>query len=152
MHVSFHWVVNSLTSPGPDMEHFNAIARMVVDPFLLAVNAPWDLDLSGVPRLLVVMRGLPGSDKTTLAETIAEYAGERGATTIICSANDYFMRDGVFEFHADDLGLAHESCFNRCLDGLNQARDQGPDILRSSAHTMNKTRRGCSTGRMLWGT
>ncbi|KAE8979406.1 hypothetical protein PR001_g24560 [Phytophthora rubi] len=111
------------------MEQFNCIARGIVDPFWDAVNRQWGPDLSDVPRLLVVMRGLPGSGKTTLAETIAEYAGAKGATTMICSANHFFMHDGAFVFNGDDLGRAHEACYNRCLHGLSQARDQGPDII-----------------------
>jgi len=111
------------------MEHYNDIARGVVDPFMRIVNERWGSDLRDVPRMLVVMRGLPGSGKTTLAETIVEYAGEMGADCMICSANDFFMQNGVFQFNADDLGRAHDACFNRCLAGLSQARDQGPDII-----------------------
>jgi signal recognition particle GTPase len=91
------------------MEHYNDIARGVVDSFMRIVNERWGSDLRDVPRMLVVMRGLPGSGKTTLAETIVEYAGEMGADCMICSANDFFMQNGVFQFNADDLGRAHDA-------------------------------------------
>jgi hypothetical protein len=54
------------------------ITRGVVDPLMCIVNKQWGSDLRDVPRVLVVMRGLPGCGKTPLAETIVEYAGEMG--------------------------------------------------------------------------
>jgi signal recognition particle GTPase len=111
------------------MEHYNDITRGVVDPFMRIGNKRWGSDLCDVPRMFVVMRGLPGSGKTTLAETIVEYAGEMAVYCMICSANDFFMQNGVFQFNADDIGRAHDAGFNRCLAGLSQARDQGPDII-----------------------
>jgi predicted AAA+ superfamily ATPase len=91
------------------MEHYNNIARGVVDPFMRIVYERWGSDLHDVPRMLVVMRGLPRSGKTTLAETIVEYAGEMAVYCMIFSTNAVFMQNGVFQFNADDLGRAHDA-------------------------------------------
>ena len=56
-------------------------------------------------KILILVRGLPGSGKTTFAQSIA--AGP------VLSADDYFMVNGKYEFNADLLGKAHETCLNR---------------------------------------
>lgn len=55
---------------------------------------------------LLILRGLPGSGKSTVAKKILE--GSPNA--IICSADDYFMVDGQYEFDPTKLSKAHQSC------------------------------------------
>lgn len=50
---------------------------------------------------LYIMRGCSGSGKSTLAQ-------ELGGT--ICSADNYFMRDGEYQFDPKKLGAAHNYC------------------------------------------
>lgn len=52
-------------------------------------------------RNLIVCRGLPGSGKSTFAELIC---------STVFTADDYFMKNGNYEFDATKLGQAHEWC------------------------------------------
>ena len=56
-------------------------------------------------KSLILVRGIPGAGKNTFAETIA-----LGAPVI--SADDYFMRNGVYMFDKEQLGKAHRWCQN----------------------------------------
>jgi predicted kinase len=56
-------------------------------------------------KSLILVRGIPGSGKTTFAETIAI-----GAPVI--SADDYFMQHGKYVFDKNKLGRAHLFCYN----------------------------------------
>jgi len=66
-------------------------------------------------KLLVIVRGLPGSGKTTIAETLSRITGDKRVFPI--SADDYFYdTDGNYNFDANQLGLAHTACFQRVSD------------------------------------
>jgi len=52
---------------------------------------------------LYIIKGLPGSGKNTLAEKL-------GLDPYICSADDYFMKDGVYQFDPSKLPQAHAEC------------------------------------------
>jgi predicted kinase len=53
---------------------------------------------------LTLLRGLPGSGKTSFAEKISDY---------VISADDYFMVDGQYQFDSSKLGEAHADCLQR---------------------------------------
>ncbi|CAG2116848.1 unnamed protein product, partial [Medioppia subpectinata] len=54
-------------------------------------------------KVLVLMRGLPGSGKTTLANFLVY-----GSDGIILSTDDYFINNGNYRFDAYQLPIAHE--------------------------------------------
>lgn len=56
---------------------------------------------------LVLIRGLPGSGKTTMARVLAAVGYEHH------EADHYFERDGGYAFNAEDLPKAHAWCLNR---------------------------------------
>ena len=58
---------------------------------------------------LVIFRGLPGSGKTTLAENLFQY---------VCSADDFFIKDGEYKFDATKLHQAHKKCLEKCSYGM----------------------------------
>lgn len=64
---------------------------------------------------LIIVRGLPGSGKTTTALTIA-------GTTYSCFAADDFFYDneGVYKFDFTKLGIAHKTCFDNTEKALRQ--------------------------------
>jgi tRNA uridine 5-carbamoylmethylation protein Kti12 len=59
-----------------------------------------------------IIRGLPGSGKTTLA---SEFGG------IICEADQYFIdKNGAYKFDATKLAEAHNFCKNRFIEAITQ--------------------------------
>lgn len=62
-------------------------------------------------KYLLILRGIPGSGKTTYANRFAKkFAGIFGRKTIRCSADNYFMCGGVYVFDKNKLGKAHKEC------------------------------------------
>jgi predicted kinase len=57
-------------------------------------------------KKLYIVRGLPGSGKSTFAEALV------GADFLVCEADKYFMVDGEYRFDGSKLKEAHESCRN----------------------------------------
>ena len=53
-------------------------------------------------KTVYILRGLPGSGKTTWAKQ------QIGA--VICSADDYFLRNGQYKFNRNLLANAHADC------------------------------------------
>lgn len=59
-------------------------------------------------KALVLLRGVPGSGKSTMAETLSE-----GKYPVL-AADDYFMVDGEYKWDRTKLGRAHKDCQERC--------------------------------------
>lgn len=57
-------------------------------------------------KSLIILRGLPGAGKNTLAEALGIKA--------VCCADDYFMHGGKYMWSADGLGAAHSWCQRKC--------------------------------------
>lgn len=75
------------------------------------------------PRLFLV-RGLPGSGKTALARGIARHVAE---------ADDFFYREGKYQFSGEHLAEAHRECqkkVERILVG------QGENIAVANTFTL----------------
>jgi predicted kinase len=63
---------------------------------------------------LQILRGIPGSGKSTYAKT------QEGA--VICSADDFFLQpDDTYAYDKSKLQLAHDACFKKCHDALHAA-------------------------------
>lgn len=58
-------------------------------------------------KRVIIMRGLPGSGKSTEAK---KFDG------VVVSADDYFMINGVYRFNPAKIGDAHISCMRRFLN------------------------------------
>lgn len=58
---------------------------------------------------LYLVRGLPGSGKSTLAHKLAPRA---------CSADDFYMVNGVYQFDPATLAYAHAHCQSRARTSL----------------------------------
>ena len=64
---------------------------------------------------LLILRGVQGSGKTTYANRLIEHwTNLFHSTAIKCSADDYFVRDGVYCFYAAGLYQAHHQCQVKC--------------------------------------
>jgi len=64
-------------------------------------------------KTLILVRGLPGSGKTTFAELIAAPMGAQ-----VYSADDFFMVEDKYCFDPNNLGKAHAYCQDRVLLGM----------------------------------
>jgi predicted kinase len=63
-------------------------------------------------KKLIIIRGLPGSGKTSLARTL---------TSSVFEADDYFTQlDGSYQFDRDKLKEAHQQCQNRVREAMQQ--------------------------------
>ena len=64
-------------------------------------------------RSLFILRGIPGSGKSTVAKEIA------GTNGVVCEADSYFVGDdGMYRFDAKKLGLAHGWCGDCCENAM----------------------------------
>lgn len=66
---------------------------------------------------LILLRGLPGSGKSTLGQIILEWPSTEKADVI--SADDFFINeDGEYQFDPSKLKEAHFECQNRCANKM----------------------------------
>jgi predicted kinase len=63
---------------------------------------------------LIIMRGCSGSGKSTRAKELAKEEPD----SIVCSADDFFMQDGKYNFDVKLLGKAHSACLNKAVQAM----------------------------------
>jgi tRNA uridine 5-carbamoylmethylation protein Kti12 len=68
-------------------------------------------------KKFILMQGCPGSGKSFLAKKLA------GETGVICSADNYFMVNGHYQFNINKIGEAHKRCQENALDALRNEID-----------------------------
>ena len=73
-----------------------------------------------------IVRGLPGSGKSSLAKKIAGLHSLEGKVAKIFETDNYFMVDGEYKFDATKLHRYHQKCFSDFLDALN---DRHVDVV-----------------------
>ena len=83
-------------------------------------------------RVLVIMRGPPGSHKSSVAAHFIETI----PNTVSCSADNYFVKpDGEYEWYPKGLGKAHENCRMLCEKHM---RDSKECIIIDNTNIKNK--------------
>jgi len=71
-------------------------------------------------KTVSIMRGPSGSGKSTHARMIQKsFEG-----TVIVSADNYFMRDGEYQFDPSRLSQAHNDCFYKFLDAIDLGAEE----------------------------
>ena len=60
--------------------------------------------------MLFIIRGAPGSGKTTLAKNLASVMNHSGRVAVVVEADEYFVKDGVYTYDASKIKDAHKWC------------------------------------------
>lgn len=85
-------------------------------------------------KQIVLMSGLPGAGKSTLATQMKIDAEAEGKSCIICSTDDFFMQDGVYKFDPDLLFRNHRANQNKvrqaCEDGVSSVIVDNTNLRR----------------------
>ncbi|XP_066910344.1 uncharacterized protein [Clytia hemisphaerica] len=127
--------VQSISTSMPAVAQQNQAAATIV---------PESIEDLSSAKLLFLLRGLPGSGKTTKAMHLTNNA-EMG---VILAADDYFTNEqGVYTFDKSKIKHAHESCKQRaksnmekgvtpiCIDNTNtQKYEMKPYVLMAERH------------------
>jgi adenylate kinase family enzyme len=66
---------------------------------------------------LILIRGLPGSGKSTYAARLSKIIG-----IDYVEADMYFMHNGEYKFDPAKLGMAHKWCFDRAVSNMDRFR------------------------------
>lgn len=69
-------------------------------------------------KRFIVIRGIPGSGKSTLAAKLKANAEKQGTICKVFEADDFFMRNGVYEFNPSKLPDAHKACLENAKAAL----------------------------------
>jgi len=70
---------------------------------------------------LILLRGLPGAGKSTLAKVILQFR-ETDEPEVL-SADDFFVNEnGVYEFDVQKIKEAHQYCQFRCSERMRQQK------------------------------
>lgn len=80
------------------------------------------------PYTVFIMRGLPGSGKSTWirkvfpeAITSKQFLNGEKSNAIVCSADHHFLNDlGEYNFNPKEIGNAHANCMNGFLNCIEQ--------------------------------
>lgn len=75
-----------------------------------------------IPGNLILVRGVPGAGKTSLATTLCDVIDVYVDNHVI-SADDYFYQGEEYKFDPSKLKEAHSSCLERTRRFLERARD-----------------------------
>lgn len=71
-------------------------------------------------KRLIVLRGAPGSGKSTYANQIkSKLKGIFGVSVSICSADQFFMKSGTYQYDRAKISRAHEECQENARKAMN---------------------------------
>ncbi|XP_021534020.1 NEDD4-binding protein 2-like 2 isoform X1 [Neomonachus schauinslandi] len=95
----------------PSMDKHNGTDRLMNQQFQ-------DEKLNKLQKLLILLRGLPGSGKTTLSRILLGQSRDG----IVFSTDDYFHHQDGYRYNVNQLGDAHDWNQNRAKQAINQGR------------------------------
>jgi len=78
-------------------------------------------------RTVIILRGVPGSGKSTFGRNLIEEAKKQQLNTKTVSADHFFNEfgedGGEYRFDRSKLGTAHAKCFRNFIDGMQKGSD-----------------------------
>ena len=80
-------------------------------------------------RELIIVRGLPGSGKTTLARRLGR---------AVCSADDWYMRNGIYKWSYRFIDIAHDWCQRKCRRFMQKGIER---VIIANTHTTERSMR-----------
>lgn len=85
---------------------------------------------------LILMRGVPGSGKSTFVKMLEDCLAEKNPTDdmLVVSADNIHIVDGVYKFDGSKLGEGHAQCFRGALRAI---EDMIPIIVVDNTNTTN---------------
>ncbi|XP_005601192.3 NEDD4-binding protein 2-like 2 isoform X2 [Equus przewalskii] len=95
----------------PSMDKHNGTDRFMNQQFQ-------EEKLNKLQKLLILLRGLPGSGKTTLSRILLGQSRDG----IVFSTDDYFHHQDGYRYNVNQLGDAHDWNQNRAKQAINQGR------------------------------
>jgi len=116
----FHrnWILAEIANTDPLQKDF--------DPAEIP-DMPQDT-VADAERTLLIIRGLPGSGKTTIAALFPD--------AVICEVDQYFYKRGIYQFEPRKLGAAVKHCKAKALNAM---KDAAPLIVVSNVSAEPKT-------------
>jgi len=80
-------------------------------------------------KYLFIVRGIPGSGKSSLAELLTPSSN-------ICTADDFHMKDGKYDWKVEDLRASHEWCQSK----VNNLMKEGvsPVVVANTSTTVKE--------------
>jgi predicted kinase len=64
-------------------------------------------------KRIVILKGLPGSGKSTFGRTLSEQCAKDSIKCLTASADDFFMDNGEYKFDQSKIKDAHEECYQK---------------------------------------
>ncbi len=103
--------------------------------------------MTDIRKKIFIMRGISGSGKSSEAQKIAKQESEKFNVKMLspleeldsdhvityCSADAYFMKNGVYNYDYLRIGEAHNSCLKKYLKALSSSTNQV--IIVDNTHT-----------------
>ncbi len=71
-------------------------------------------------KRLIIIRGIPGSGKSTYAQKLVNELTGEGKTVKHIESDMFFMKDGEYKFNMKLLGVAHKWCFDTVFNSFNE--------------------------------
>ena len=110
---SLEKAVTVSASPSPNEKKFEQALKILTSSDLTGVKA-------AKQTTVIILRGVPGSGKSFLATGSSEYLSDPSQFTI-CSADEYFLKDGTYKFIPEQVPEAHAHCLHKFLRSLLQS-------------------------------
>ncbi|ATI16124.1 hypothetical protein [Pseudomonas phage HJ01] len=74
-------------------------------------------------KIMYIIRGLPGSGKSSFARILYHQIWESGGTASICEADDYQMEYGEYVWKAERVVESHKKCMEKARNSMKAGLD-----------------------------